>query len=361
MKIGIVTQPLGHNYGGILQNYALQQALSQLGHKPVTLRVKAEGESYHFWITVCFKVFILKLLGRKPRGSRYPSSPNKIKAQRRKQEEFVIRHIVTSQRKYRRFPECSVKKNSLDAIIVGSDQVWRPLYNPNITDMFLGFCTKSPIRRLAYAASFGVDKWEFTAVLTDVCRTLIKKFDAVSVRENSGIALCKEYLRCSAVEVLDPTFLLSREQYTSLCEDVPKPVERQLTAYVLDMNDEKRRLIERIADERNLTVRYFSADENATLYVEEWIAAFRDADFVVTDSFHGTVFSIIFNCDFYSILNENRGGSRFHSLLSKFNLSHRLISGANFIDKEQSIDWNAVNTVHRRLKEESLDFLRTNL
>lgn len=364
MRIGILTQPLGHNYGGILQNYALQQALMQLGHEPITLRMSPNFGTFYQWAILCAKIIILKLLGR---NVNFPSAPCILRMRHKKrydkQEQFIKNNITTTKKRYVYMPKCIIKSQALDALIVGSDQVWRPMYNARISDMFLGFCIKSNIRRIAYAASFGVDSWEFTPEQTEECCNLINHFDAVSVREDSGVALCRDHLGCDAVEVLDPTLLLSKDKYASLCQSIPEPEEKQLVAYVLDMNNHKREIVEEIAAKRNLTVKYFSADTNAVLSVEEWIAAFRDAAFVVTDSFHGTVFSIIFNHDFYSFANEGRGASRFHSLLSKFGLADRIIANAELIEANSiaSIDWSKVNAIHDSLKSDSIEFLRKNI
>src|SRR5690606_15864360 len=101
-----------------------------------------------------------------------------------------------------------------DTYIVGSDQCWRPKYSPNITNYFLDFLNdKQNVIRISYAASFGTSDWEFNEPETKMCRDLIQKFDAVSVRESSGIELCQKYLDKEAQHVLDPTMLLELDDY----------------------------------------------------------------------------------------------------------------------------------------------------
>lgn len=358
MKIGILTLPLVNNYGGILQNYALQQIIRLLGHEPITFRSLNKHLLYYYWPLIFIKVIISKFLNK---SSTFPEMPYMVKRRYRKQEQFIQKNIVTTHEKYVYLSNKVIKRKCLEVIVVGSDQVWRPMYNTRISDMFLGFCTKQNIRRIAYAASFGVDNWEFTSKQTNICSKLIKQFDAVSVRETSGITLCKKYLDCDAIEVLDPTLLLPRDKYASICQDIPKNTAKHMIAYVLDMDDSKRQIIESIASENNLPVKYFSADKDSTLSVEEWISAFRDATLVVTDSFHGSVFSIIFNHDFYSIVNSGRGASRFYSLLSKFELTDRILTDTNFIPKNcAGIDWDKVNDILEKKKKESVEFLRKN-
>ena len=223
--------------------------------------------------------------------------------------------------------------NDTEAIIVGSDQVWRPKYNYRIEDMFLKFAEKLPVRRIAYAASFGVDNWEYTSKQTFECAALAKKFDAISVREESGVKLCKEHLGVDATWVLDPTLLLTKEDYESICRDTPVCNEKYIAVYVLDENENVTATYEKESAARGLVVKKFHADSESTLTVPEWLAMFRDASFVVTDSFHGTVFSIICGKEFKCIYNEGRGAARFESLLNLYN------SGKLEEIREFSLNW----------------------
>lgn len=359
MKIGILTLPLVDNYGGILQNYALQQTIKSLGHEPITIRSLNKHFLYRYWPLITTKIIIAKLLGR---NSHFPELPFVAKRKHKETQRFVHDMIESTHERYVYMPKDIVGKHKLDAIVVGSDQVWRPMYNKLIINMFLSFCTDDKIHRVAYAASFGVDCWEYSKSQTKKCRELIKLFDGISVREASGIALCKKHLGCNAIEVLDPTLLLTCDKYSSICEGVVPATSKYLAAYVLDMNDEKRKVIEAIASKERLPIKWFHADKSCVLSVEEWIASFRDAAFVVTDSFHGTVFSIIFNHDFYSIVNENRGASRFYSLLLKFGLMERVIASRDVSKiKSGEIDWNSVNKIWAQQRKESIEFLNRNL
>ena len=245
-------------------------------------------------------------------------------------DDFVSKYIKTSSRCYK------YKAKDLDGcdiVIVGSDQVWRPKYNYIIEDMYLKFAEGLSIKRIAFAASFGVDNWEYTPKQTRECSKLAKKFDAISVREESGVKLCREHLGVDATLVLDPTLLLTKEDYLPICEEVPVCSEKYLAVYVLDENAEVAATYENEAAARGLTVKKFHADSNSTLTVPEWLAMFRDASYVVTDSFHGTVFSIIFGKDFKCIYNKSRGSARFESLLKLYN------SGKIDETREFSLNW----------------------
>ena len=207
-------------------------------------------------------------------------------------------------------------------------------------------------KRIAYAASFGVDNWEFSDEQTLICKELIKKFDAISVRESNGVSLCKEHFNVSAIHLLDPTLLVQRQDYFDLCKKV-KPSNSFVAVYCLDMTDDKRKIIKDLALKKNLPIRLFGANKDAKLSIEQWLAMFRDAESVITDSFHGTIFSIIFQKPFYSIVNEGRGTSRFYSLLSSLGLAERMQS--DFFDK--GINWERVEKELSIFQKKSLDFL----
>ena len=245
-----------------------------------------------------------------------------------------------------------------DITIVGSDQVWRREYNNDLYAMYLSFAKNIGLK-ISYAASFGIDYWNYSEEQTRKCAILAKQFKAISVREESGIKLCNDYLGVDAVNVLDPTLLLQKEEYENLCVSVEKPNEPTLYAYILDINQEKREILSKIAAEKNLVLKIVQADNNAILTVPQWIAMFRDAEFIVTDSFHGTLFSIIFRKDFLTIGNKGRGMSRFTSILSKVGLEERLVNdfSTDFQTKPE-INWSATEKLLEREIEKSYEFLK---
>lgn len=312
MKIGILTQPLKANYGGILQNWALQQVLIKLGHEPITIDLLPQPSLSRFILSTVKSLILWFIPSKRRKFIRwhYKRSPLFEKFVENKIRKTDVCH---------RYSMDLVQKYHLDALIVGSDQIWRPIYNRDVLyDMFLRFAKDFKGKKIAYAASFGVGQWEFTEEQTRICSSLVQMFDAVSVREESGVRLCEEYLKINAIPVLDPTFLVEKEAYLKLCSHVPKREEAFLAAYVLDASSEVEDVIKEEARKMGIMVRRYSADATAELTVEEWISIFRDASFIVTDSFHGTVFSIIFGKPFRCVANIERGNARFLDLLGKY-------------------------------------------
>lgn len=337
MKIGILTQPLTTNYGGILQNYALQTVLKRMGHEVWTL----DYYSYNWfdWVILNSKIIVKKLLGRPVKWAITPTDKNKLETPLRK---FVEENVSLTTPRTKWFERKIVQDYHLDGLVVGSDQVWRPIYNTRIADLFLDFVKDLDIKRVAYAASFGTDNWEFTDIETNQCKNLAKKFNAISVREITGVTLCEKYLGVKAKHVLDPTLLLTANDYLDLCKDVPVKAPF-VFAYVLDQNPQKISEIKRSAKEKGLDSFIMSAGPNVSDEdsVEKWLSYFRDAAYVITDSFHGTVFSIIFQKDFYVFGNKKRGNSRFNSLLNILGLSNRIIDVE--ISELPKVDWKLIH------------------
>lgn len=377
MKIGILTQPLLSNYGGLLQNYALQQTLIRAGHEVETMDHvnygKFRSPLYEFLLP-----WILYALGRQG-YPKYQLSKQEKSVISSKTEDFIHKylkrtHILESEKDFLKQGEVG----GYDAYVVGSDQCWRPCYNGRtIQDMFLSFVpADSKVRRIAYAASFGTDAWEYTPAQTERFAFLIQKFDLVSVREDSGVKLCKDNLGVDAIHVLDPTMLLTKEDYIRIIEAEKEPKAKgTLFNYILDPDNTKTSFINRVSEGLHLTpfqvLPKYQAEtrtkEDVKKRIEDcvfpgvttWLRAFMDAEMTVVDSFHGLVFSILFNKPFWVIGNAERGMSRFTSLLKLFNLEDRLldISELDKVDYTRPIDWAQVNSLLEQKRTESKSLL----
>lgn len=373
MKIGIITLPLLGNYGGILQNYALQTVLKRMGHTVETIVLPWQLR-YPLWrnlLAYCkrsFKKYVLRrkclIFYEKWFNTTQPYLIRFI-------QSFVHEHIST--RHIARFQE--LKDGDYDAFVVGSDQIWRPSYSYRpIESTYLSFAKDwQYVKRVAYAASFGTDKWEYTPSQTQRCATLLQLFDGVSVREEAGVDLCRKYLHCEAVRVLDPTMLLQVEDYLQLFEGKDLSAPRgELLTYVLDETPEKSQIIGQVSRQYHYRVyransRYEDwfapLEERVQPPVEQWLKDFYDARFVITDSFHATVFSILFGKSFLVIGNEGRGLSRIYSLLKMFGLEGRLIHSAVELDlnRDYTLDVGRINAVLDARRREAMEFLKERL
>lgn len=373
-KIGIYTHPLISNYGGILQNYALQQVLIKEGFDPVTIdRVPTISNLKCFLGKVKQKIFkhhSSKILYR-----------NQIESIIKESQRFIDKNIARIKLVNPNDNELysSIVANDIASIIVGSDQVWRPSINNGAKYAFLGFVPKeSNIDKIAYAASFGTSKWEFSSEDTVIAKNLIKDFKTISVREESGVNLCQEYLNTTAQVVLDPALLLDREDYLKVCNNERRIDKGNIFTYILDRNKVKDNIVQEVSSVFNKPIfenqprfsqeenwhKKFSVEDFKFPSIEGWLDSFEKASFIVTDSFHGTVFSIIFNKQFIAIGNKERGLARFESLLKLFGLEDRLVVDYNessmaILNKQ--IDFRAVNEKRNLLKKESVEFLLNSL
>ena len=370
MRIGILTLPLHANYGGLLQAYALQTVLERMGHNVVVF-----DSPNHMHISGLKKCFAYPkrcvdkyLLGKNIKITRETTFNRETKIIRKYVQPFTDKYIhrceVTD------FD--SLQNKDFDVLIVGSDQIWRPVLFKKIEDAFFNFAKDWNVKRIAYAASFGVDNWEFSQEQTFQCKKLIQMFDAVSVREKSGVELCQTKLgRNDTQWVLDPTMLLDQKDYLSLINSSNTgKSEGQLFYYILDATPLKISIVDALSSKHNLKSFKVSAPiDDFTIPaemrvqppVEKWLAAFRDADFVVTDSFHACVFSILFQKQFVVIGNQFRGSTRMQSLLEMFGLSSRLVDNIEEAQRLDEIDYNAISERLSLMREKSTSFLFNSL
>lgn len=371
MKIAILTQPLHTNYGGNLQNFALQKVLTDMGHEPVTIDRHHTVKLRTKLKLGYFKNLLMHFLKGtpKPLWKSYFSSKKEQAYLRQDITAFIDAYITKTPRLYSdKAVQAIFKENNFEAVIVGSDQCWRPMYSPNIYTYYLDFLKDNKeIKKLAYAASFGTDQWEYTEEQTARCKKLIQQFDLVTVREKAAVNLVAEKLNKDAEFVLDPTLLLSKEDYIELFVGKNLPDNKGIYTYILDDSDWKTQVVETAKE--TLGLPQFSNQHNKHTVnsekipsIESWIKGFADADFVVTDSFHGTVFSIIFNKPFISLVNVSRGASRFESILGEFDLMQRLASDFDqqYIEAliEEAIAYDGVNQKLDALRSHSKEVLK---
>lgn len=374
MRIAILTLPLHTNYGGILQAYALQTILQQMGHSVEVLQkvdtLKLSWKTPLIYTKRVLWKYILHKGGYIFAEKHFRREKEIIEYNTR---NFISKNIhIHSIKSFK-----NLRAEEYDVYVVGSDQIWRPkyvrsLWRSSIENAFLKFAEKWNVRRIAYAPSFGVDNWEYTKQETDECRRLIQKFNAISTREKNGYKLCKEILNVSAPTMLDPTLLLTADDYKQLFEKVCLPNSSPyLFKYILDNKPAADNFVKKVAKDRELKIfkgnsettnQQLTINERIQPPVEEWISGIANSEFIVTDSFHACVFAIIFKKPFITLGNQSRGMERFNSLLSTFNLENNLLSDIS--------DYNSSNSylpglrtydILESLKDKSLKFIEKGL
>lgn len=355
IKIGVLTLPIGGNYGGVMQAYALISFLQSKGYDATIIKnhtkAKNTKELLHHFADLYINSNILKFV---------------------KSNVYQSKKIVNES-------DYKLLSKKFDYFIVGSDQVWRlECAKDDIDKYFLSFVNNKP--KISYAASFGIDNWDCSNGLRSELAAYLAQFNAVSVRENSGINICK-YLSCyNAQHVLDPTLLLSKSHYLQLCKE-EEVKSKNILSYVLDKNETNERIIEQVGLDCGLPINYAGDREKLRHLlknfeitklskakkhsIEYWLACFRDAEYVITDSFHGMVFSIIFEKQFVVIGNKKRGLARFESLLNEINLKDRLLIELDLAKVmstvKQMVNYETVNLKLNLLRQKSEMFLLENV
>lgn len=374
MRIGILTLPLHTNIGGVLQCYALQTVLQRMGHEVYVLNREFGYPSFTellnrlgSFVKCLIKVLVLKRKDIRIVNpfalSYYPSYPV---CDNSPIENFAHKYVrqtkaIRSSKKLWKY----VQSHDFECLIVGSDQVWRESYSPCITDYFFGFLPSNvKIKKIAYAVSFGTRTNPISSLNIRKCIKLAGDFDYISVRETESVNVMKTVFGLEVTHVLDPTLLLDSHDYVIFEKE---NVCSELQTYLLDRDEVIDEIVDYIAERKNFVRADISTvqikDTCVQPSVEYWLSALRHSKFIVTNSFHGCVFSILFKKDFIVILNGKRGAGRFYSLLDAFGLRNRLITGMSDLrSKEEtlfkSIDYASVFEKYDKMKAYSLTFLR---
>ncbi|WP_303010814.1 polysaccharide pyruvyl transferase family protein [uncultured Bacteroides sp.] len=391
MKIAILTLPLHANYGGILQCYALCSVLEKMGHEVKVINHRCMRCRPLFRILLSILKFAV-LNPNQKLDCEELKNYRKAKAVERRIvgfQETYKKYLPLTSRTYEVTRFSKLLLQGFDAFIVGSDQVWRPLYANDLKNYYLEFLGDSTVKRISYAASFGVDYAEYSSEQIRACGSLLERFDAVSVRESSGIGLISSIYRwrCKPPQtVLDPTLLLCEKDYMEkFClgrkkeEQTGKKKETHeekelpfLCKYILDKSPEAETIVKWLSADNKLPVNeltspdiifrtdIFSCDDLCS--PAEWLDNIRNSGLVVTDSFHGCVFSILFHKRFIVFSNSSRGSSRLECLLKMVGLEERLLKSVDdfFRRKERlvvDIDYKTVDKTLLEEREKSMKYL----
>ncbi len=360
-KVGLLTHPLASNYGGILQASILYNYLTDLGFDVILIQ-KYPAMSFRLRMA-------LKILSHIP----FQNFKNIRSGEKSRKRNMMFIEKFIPARSSRLFTTIQLRNlviaERLHTIVVGSDQVWRMDYIDDgyFGNYFLDFTEGLDIRRIAYAASFGKDYWE-APDKNDVVRRLLSRFDAVSTREVSGIDICKVNFGLSDCKVvLDPTLLVDARFYDVFFEEaVRSSVAKNIATYILDDAEYKSKVVDVVRKEFGCGWDLINAKGiHSNNDVLQWLKTLAEAEFIVTDSFHGLAISIAFKKNFIVIGNKERGLSRFYSLLEQLGLTNRLLleEGPDNIVKlvHEDIDYELVNKKLEDLRTRSREFLSKSL
>lgn len=362
MKIGVLTFHRTTNYGAVLQAFALQEFLNDIGHDAEVIDYCSEAIAKRYE-----KNSVLKFLN--PRNLRRLILYNSFYRDNRNNFlEFIQTYIRLSFDRYYEdtLNECNDK---YELYIVGSDQVWNRKVSGGDLAYFLDF-VRDDNKKISYAASFGIE--QPSDEFTKWCGSELNKFTNVSVREKSGIGVYKSITGKDCVNVLDPSFLLTRSMWGRIADDSVIQRRRLAKKYVLVycMMESKSLFAyaQKVANEiKGETVyineRFLKARHVRNLFYvtpQEWLGLFKNAAYIVTNSFHGTAFSIIFQKNFGVELLPFKGGVnlRITDLLETLCLQDRIWESQG-IEVKANIDYTEVNDRLETLVIDSKNYIRS--
>jgi len=343
-KAGIITFHNAENYGAALQTYALMTTLQKLGCEPHVVDYRNRG------------VFMRNLVKNLYYALTFQHPLKNYRAYR----DFRREYLHLSERAYHTLAEFEADANQYDVLFFGSDQIWNPDLSNGFDPLYFGqFATSA--KKIAYAASVGKD--QLTPQERQAINQLIRAFDAVAVREETLLPLLEGDVACS----VDPCMLLSREEWGQIAGTI-RLDEGYILVYQLFPN---KAILQaalhsaRILKKRVALISPYIAFQNAGSVIKlgrispnDFLAYYQHADLVFSDSFHGTLFSILFQKTFYTLLPAEKTG-RITSLLDKLSLSDRIIDQP--VETLQKVDYEQVLPRFEAEAHRSLDYIRRNL
>lgn len=376
-KISIITITKVNNYGAELQSFALQHKMQMMGADAEIIdylfyknrefrREKISEPFYPFPLKKRVKEYLLPIV------EWIKALPNRKANLRRAAgfEAFHKKNTRFSQKRYRSYSELYNAQLDYDIYCVGSDQVWNPSCFTNLNPYFLTFAPKDK-HKFSYASSFGVSSIPESA--KEGYQLGLNNLDCISVRERSGVSLVKQIANKEATEVVDPTLLLSSSEWHQVASTNKVPRGRYLLIYTLTDSPIATQAAIDIAKEKGLNVvrickgAYVQDKKESGITniidaaPDDFIGLFEHADFVVTNSFHGTVFSLIFNRQFLIYLKRGKANnSRQEDLLKNVELSNRIVYEGDEPNKD-AIDFSQANALLANLKEKSEAYLKKNI
>lgn len=373
MNLGVVTWFKYENYGTKLQAFALQAYLHDLGHKVCLINLSVNDKNKgilkkiqeHSVLSLCDRLLfeIVKLVHR-----------DAFALRSKKLGDFVSKNCCLT--------ECVDTKssfekicNSFDAVICGSDQIWNPnFYNP----LFFFGGVKISAKKIAYAPSFGVNT--IPENLKNSIANDLKNIDEISVREHTGAQIVCSLIGFSPQVVVDPTLLLSASQWVSrlgLSKQVKEKSSSYILIYFLGDNLLHWKAARRYAKEKNLAIKvippinkgfaYFQQGEvMKDVGVEDFLNLIRNAEFVITDSFHGLIFSLIFRKQFVVFERHNPNmksgqNSRILDMLELLSLTRMLLPYNSTIILEKCVTYDEIDLKIKDLVNHSKTFLHSAL
>lgn len=361
MKIKTITCHDVYNSGASLQTYALMKFLQSLNHDVEIIDYKPDYLSNHYKLFTISNPKYEKNIGLKFLYLTL-KLPERILALKNKKpyDKFKKDYLNITQVRYESNEELKNNLPEAEIYIAGSDQIWNPTFkNGKDPAFYMDFVPDNKIK-VSYAASFAVE--EFPIELREKTSEMIKRINNISVREKSGLGILESMGIKEAVQVLDPVFLLDKNHWEQLCNNMELK-EKYLFVYDFENNQLIKEIALKVAKENNLKIyTVFKSDysDRCIKYIGplDFISYIRNAEFIISNSFHGTAYSLIFEKNFCVINRSEKINTRMRDLLEDINLSERLVDESYDIEElVKNIPYDKVNIILKKKIEYSKSFL----
>lgn len=383
-KVGIVSCYFKHNYGSMLQAYATQKVLDNMEIPNETINIDenidfANGKKKYYISQITNIPFIKSKLGMvklKFDKKINKNLGNNIQIRDNKYKEFEKNFRLT--KPYKTYKELNEQCANYSNVIVGSDQLWLPVNV--VADYYTLNWVPDNVNKVSYATSFGVST--VPEKYKDDYKKFLNRINCLSTREESGVKLAEQLSDNKATLVCDPTLLLNKEEWMDIQKEEPIIKEKYILCYFLGKNIEHRKFAERLKEKTGCKIVSLNHADEYVKYSDkfcdyapydigpaEWINLIRNAEYVCTDSFHGTVFSLINNTKFFTFERYNNKNSkvstnsRIYSLLGIVDLKERILSGTENVDDviKMQINFDNVNEKLDKFRESSKEFLKNSI
>lgn len=346
MQIKTITCHDVYNTGASLQAYALTAYLNHLGHEAKIIDYKPDYLSNHFSLTLVSNGrFDRPIIRQMYLAAKLPGRLKERKSERKKKFDQFRKQYLPLTKRYQSLEELKRNPPQAQLYLAGSDQIWNTTFqNGRDAAFYLTFAPKSSVKA-SYAASFATEQIEPN--WQKPVKEWLKQLDFISVRESSGLRILDQLGIHGAQHVLDPVFLLDRSEWETLCGRHPG-THPYLFVYDFDRNPKVQAIAEQLAAERGLKLHTLQdlgyGDRNfAEAGPLEFLTLVRHASVVLSNSFHATAFSLLFEREFWVMNRQERINARMRDLTESIGLGSRLITGAEQVTKD-AIDYAVVRT-----------------
>lgn len=341
---GLFSSP---NYGCAVSHLSLYHILKSLGYEP--LMIERAGRNY------------------------YGINDNITEYIKKHYSKYDLAPYIRTRSELRKLNACC------DTFMVASDQIWKSLLYEEQGNYYALDFVQDNKRKLAYGTSFGHDYYLGSEKVREEMKYYLKRFDAIGIREDSGVEICRDIFEVPARKVLDPVLTVNKQIFEDLIEESARDDSGYVFSYMLEPNRNKEQVVRKLSEtcglkDINVTgmdvtpsrINGWNLVLERNVKVSDWLYLIKNSSCVVTDSFHGMCFSILFEKPFIVIEHENRGNGRFYSLLRTIGLADRIVKSPTDsaeIERlsKQEIDYGRVNEILVREREDSLQWLAEQL